>query len=224
MERLAEEFHPCPSAADANMRFSQNLRERNMDIQTVVDRAEIMDLIQLYCRGVDRVDEATLRSIYHDDATEDRGEGLFIGPAQEWVGWTIGLLPAFSYTQHCVMNMLIEVNGDVAHGETYFVAYHRFDETNGEDLEAALRIQGENPQDLEWPEGGSEFILAGRYLDRFERRNDVWKIAYRKMINDWCRTRPLAQEWFHENPTAYRGVRRIADSRLDSELHPRRLK
>ena len=122
------------------------------------------------------------------------------------------------------MNMLIEVNGDVAHGETYFVAYHRFDETNGEDLEAALRSQGQNPQDLAWPEGGSELLLGGRYLDRFERRSKVWKIAYRKMINDWCRAQPVAQDWFHENPTAYRGVRRIADSRLDSELHPRRLK
>jgi len=36
-----------------------------MDIQTVVDRAEIMDLIQLYCRGVRRIADSRLDSELH---------------------------------------------------------------------------------------------------------------------------------------------------------------
>ena len=128
-----------------------------MDLDTVLARAEITDLLGKYCRGVDRVDEATLRSIYHDDAVEDRGEDLFIGPAQEWVGWTLGLLPAFAATHHAIQNILIDVDGDVAHGETYFTAYHRFG--------GAAEGEGEvTTDDVAWPEGGTELLLAGRYL------------------------------------------------------------
>lgn len=188
-----------------------------MDLQTLSDRAEITDLLGLYCRGVDRVDEATLRSIYHDDAIEDRGEGLFIGPAQDWVGWTLGLLPAFAASHHAIQNVLIDVDGDVAHGETYFTAYHRFAEAPEADAQdASDAIGAVTTEDVEWPEGGTELLLAGRYLDRFERRDGAWKIAYRKMVCDWCRTAPAADGWFAENPTVYRGVRNIGGSRLDA--------
>jgi hypothetical protein len=188
-----------------------------MELQTISDRAEISDLLGLYCRGVDRVDEATLRSIYHDDAIEDRGEGLFIGLAQEWVGWTLGLLPAFSLSQHCIFNILIDVDGDTAYSETYFNAYHRFaDGIDDSSRDNALAGVAVTTDDVAWPTGGTELLLAGRYLDRFERRDGVWKIAYRKMICDWCRVRPVADGWFEENPTAYRASRTIADSHLES--------
>lgn len=190
-----------------------------MDLQTLLDRQAIMDLLALYCRGLDRVDEATLRSIYHDDAIEDRGEGLFIGRAQDWVGWTLSVLPVFSATQHGLFQTLIDIDGDRAHGETYFQAYHRF--SGAPDPEAQKFVTGQEvaADEIVWPQGGTELILAGRYLDRFERRAGVWKIAYRKMICDWCRTQPVAEDWFATNPTAYRGVRRLADSRLGAPLH-----
>lgn len=183
-----------------------------MDIQTLSDRAEITDLLNLYCRGVDRVDEATLRSIYHEDAIEDRGEGLFIGNAQEWVSWTIDLLPVFAMTQHNIQNCLIEVTGDTARSETYFIAYHRFDNPEPDDNTESRTDAGGRQDDLQWPGDEMELILAGRYLDRFEKRQGKWKISYRKMVCDWCRTQEVADGWFHENPTAYRGVRNINDS------------
>lgn len=195
-----------------------------MDVQTLLDRQAISDLIALYSRGLDRIDEATLRSIYHEDAIEDRGEGLFIGRAQDWVDWTLTVLPLFSATQHGILQSLIDVEGDIAYGETYFQAYHRFADTSGENPDAnAFRLAtAEDVSDeLVWPEGDTEVILAGRYLDRFEKRRGIWKIAYRKMICDWCRTQSVADDWFVSNPTAYRGVRSIADSRLDWQIHKR---
>lgn len=183
-----------------------------MDIQTLSDRAEISDLLALYCRGLDRRDEATLRAIYHEDAIEDRSEGQFIGPAQEWVGWALSILPVFELTQHTILNSLVEIEGDTAYGETYFNAYHRFAAPEKSDEKNA--VNEDIPEDIKWPEGGTELILAGRYLDRFERRNGVWKIAYRKMVCDWCRTQPVADQWFEENPTAYRSVPHISDARL----------
>lgn len=204
-------------------------RQETTELQKLLDRQAITDLIALYCRGLDRVDEATLRDIYHPDAIEDRGAGLFIGPAQEWITWTMTVLPVFTMTQHCILNCLIDLDGDVAHGETYFQAYHRFgavedkqEELNGHaGSRDALRYANVPESELTWPEGDTEVILAGRYLDRFERRNGVWKFAYRKMICDWCRTQPVADEWFETNPTAYRGRRGIEDSHLDSAIHHR---
>ncbi|MFA7441024.1 MAG: nuclear transport factor 2 family protein [Sphingomonadaceae bacterium] len=181
------------------------------NLQRLVDRQEITDLIYLYCRGLDRADEATLRRIYHEDAIEDRGPGLFVGNAHEWIGWTMKVLPAFVVTQHCVLNILLDIDGDTAFGESYFQAYHRF--AGG---------PGTERTEIKWPEAGTEMILAGRYLDRFERRDNVWKIAHRRMVNDWCRTQPVADAWFDENPTAYRAVKDISDASLRGEIEPGR--
>lgn len=184
-----------------------------MDVQTLLDRAEIGDLLALYCRGIDRCDEATLRGIYHADAIEDRGAGLFIGNAQEWVGWTLQLLPTFRSTQHCIMNSLLEIDGDVAWGETYFNAYHRFGATEPQAASAGVAT-ADALAGIEWPEGETELVLAGRYLDRFERRAGCWKIAHRRMVCDWCHAGKAADGWFADNPGAWRGRRTIADARL----------
>src|SRR3954447_14093419 len=142
-----------------------------MDLQALADRAEIVDLVARYCRGMDRIDEATLRSIYHDDAIEDRGPGLFIGRAQDWVSWTLGLLPVFQMTQHHIMQTLIDLDGETAEGETYFMAYHRFSTADPAEAAQAASAPSGSTDELEWPEGETELLLAGRYLDRFERRD-----------------------------------------------------
>jgi hypothetical protein len=153
------------------------------------------------------MDEATLRSIYHDDATEDRGP--FVGNAQDWVAWALNNLSVAAVTHHGILNSLIEFTGDIAYGETYFHAYHRF----GAAPTAMIK-------DISWPEGDMELILGGRYLDRFERRDCKWKIAYRKTVRDWCRTQAVADGWFYSNPTAHRGTRNIADARLETVVCP----
>lgn len=181
------------------------------------DLTDIRNVLAAYCRGIDRRDERTLREIYHDDAIEDRGSGLFIGRAHDWIPWTLNLLPVFAVTQHCIFNSIIDLEGDTAHGETYFRAYHRFGKVHRQDVEASV---GEAlTKDVEWPEGDVELLLAGRYLDRFERRDGVWRFSYRKMVNDWVHARPIADGWFTENPTAYRSVPTIDDARLGSKLH-----
>ncbi len=187
-------------------------------LQRQQDLEDIRNLLAAYCRGLDRMDEPTLRAIYHDDAVEDRGSGLFIGLAHDWIGWTLKVLPVFSVTQHCILNSIIDLDGTQAHGETYFQAYHRFG--SNQRVEAQAATGQEIPQDIDWPDGDVELILAGRYLDRFEKRDGVWRFAYRKMVNDWVHTRPIAEQWFAENPTAYRSQRHIDDASLGSRLHP----
>ena len=41
-----------------------------------------------------------------------------------------------------------------------------------------------------------ELIAHGRYLDRYEKREGVWRILYRKIIYDWSEVRPYDKELF----------------------------
>lgn len=167
--------------------------------------------LALFCRGIDRVDEQTLRSVYHMDAIEDIGEGFFFGRAQDAITWRLSFLSTFASSQHCILNTLMEIVDDQAHCETYFQAYHRFHQD-----------QPEGSEQVNWPDSDAELLLAGRYLDRFEERDGEWRIAYRKVVFDWAHTGPVADSWFRDNPTAHRGAAIIEDARLGTSRHPER--
>jgi hypothetical protein len=125
-------------------------------VARLVDRAEIEDVLALYCRGVDRCDEATLAAVYHEDATDDHG--TFVGPAREFATWAVrGAQQYWHSSHHSVHNVLVEWLGDdVAHVESYVLAFNR----RAGDRDAVE-------------------VFAGRYVDRFERREGVWRIAHR---------------------------------------------
>jgi hypothetical protein len=74
---------------------------------------------------------------------------------------------------HFMGNELIEVDDDVANSEIYFVAYHR----------------------LQRDDGLHDLVFGGRYVDLFERREGVWKIAKRVCVNDWSRVEPVGEVW-----------------------------
>jgi hypothetical protein len=76
-------------------------------------------------------------------------------------------------TQHATSNMAIDLDGDKARAETYCQAYH----------------------EIEGPDGRTEMVVGGRYLDRLERRDGVWKIFSRVYVMDWNRNIPSTCEW-----------------------------
>jgi len=46
------------------------------------------------------------------------------------------------------------------------------------------------------PEGGNnDTIGSGRYLDRFEKRSDDWRIAKRTVLVDWWKDLPGTVDW-----------------------------
>jgi hypothetical protein len=147
------------------------------DLPRVIDemrsRQQIADLCHLYCRALDRVDEALLRSVFHPDSTHHHD--LFQGPSAEFCGYAIELLKTLDRTQHLLGNILIEFSGDVATAESYFLAYHR--------VAAGTRGPGMFANhDLSIAE---DVYVGGRYVDRFERRDGIWKIAHRTGIHEW---------------------------------------
>jgi ketosteroid isomerase-like protein len=125
------------------------------------DRQQIHDCLMRYSRGVDRLDRELLLSVYHEDAIDDHG--VFVGSAAEFADWAIAMHTRTHLShQHCVLNYTCELDGDVAHTETYymFVGMNR--------------------------EGPPLAMSGGRYVDRFEKRDGRWAIAARVCVRDWA--------------------------------------
>ncbi len=141
-------------------------------LQVLLDKQEIHETLMRYCRGIDRCDEALLRSVYHPDATDNHGQ--FNGQAAEFIPWALKSLQRDERTTHFVGNELIEVQGDVAWCESYLIAVHRRRDKNGAII---------------------DLTFGGRYVDRFERRHGSWKIAHRQVVFDWSRIDPVEKSF-----------------------------
>jgi hypothetical protein len=46
-------------------------------------------------------------------------------------------------------------------------------------------------------------VAAGRYLDRFERREGEWKISHRHAVYDWSTVAPSTDMWDRANMPGY---------------------
>ena len=149
------------------------------DIQAILDRQAIHDVLMRYARGIDRCDWALVESCYHPGAHDDHGR--FKGPVEEFMPWVKTQLERFDSTMHFLGNVLIELDGDTASAETYCVAYHRL---KGEDVDS---------------------IAGLRYVDRFERRAGAWRIADRAIVVEWNRIDPVDAPGF--GPEYRRGRR-----------------
>ncbi len=154
-------------------------------LEIMADKLECAELVARMAKGIDRCDADMVRACFHPDATDDHG--LFKGTAEEFITWVMPLLATMERTQHVIGQSLIEVDGDRAAGESYFVAHHT----------------------IKTPDGDVLMIAAGRYLDSFERRDGDWKVSHRHAIYDWNSTQPCTDGWDRDdpgNPSVY-GVR-----------------
>ncbi len=131
-------------------------------LRVVADQQEIHDLLVRYCRGVDRRDPRLILDAFHEDATDDHGQGI-ASPAD--LARSIAGSPVLRPYMHFVGNQLIEVDGDLAQAETYFISFQQRER----DGRQYTRTR------------------AGRYVDRLERRHGRWRIAHRTIVDDWNR-------------------------------------
>jgi ketosteroid isomerase-like protein len=131
------------------------------EFRALLDKAQIHDALMRYSRGVDRGDGELVMSVFHPDATLDMGRGP-MPPAALADGITTMTATG---TMHFIGNEYVEVDGDTAYSETYFISYATITDAG----KTANRSRG------------------GRYLDRFERRDGEWKIARRLLVDEWSR-------------------------------------
>jgi len=137
-------------------------------LQALLDREAIRDCLYRYCRGIDRLDEESLRSAYWPDATDRHG--AYDGPAAGFIDRALQKLRVAGRMVHMLGNILIELRGDAAAAESYFLAFQENAAADG---------------------SAQETLLCGRYVDRFERRDGEWRIAARTVTYDWVRAAPL---------------------------------
>jgi hypothetical protein len=135
--------------------------------QALLDRQAILDCVTAYTRGLDRLDAELIVSAYHPDAMDDHGM-IVAGPGP-FAEWAVDMHRRDTAgTLHYQATHSCEIDGDVAHAETYWLG--------------AVRHGG----------GEGLTFAGGRWLDRLERRGGQWKIVVRKCIPEWSGT-PLLQ-------------------------------
>lgn len=135
---------------------------------------EIRQKLHLYCRGIDRRDPDLLRTVFWPGSRAEYG--MFSGDGYEFAGEIAGWMDAggFVRTQHMLGNVTIVVEGDAAHSEAYLQAFHH--------------LRREDGTIFDW-------LVGGRYQDRFERRDGEWRIGYRRLIFEWYREWDDTRDW-----------------------------
>jgi hypothetical protein len=139
----------------------KDLRRLGEEVRYLMDRQQILDVLALYGRARDRQDwELLENSVFHRDAAFDTGELKdFVGDARQLSARAERLFDEFLATSHVIANHLCEIDGDVAHAETYATTY------------------------LVTRDGYVRSTHA-RYVDRLEKRDGTWKIALRRIVRD----------------------------------------
>lgn len=133
--------------------------DRQARLDELLDRQEIHDCLCRISRAIDRFDREAFLSAYHADAVIDAGS--LVGPPGEVYDKGAELHEhGQESTLHNLLNHYCDIDGDTAHTETYFF-YHGLNRD------------------------GSNWVGGGRYLDRLERREGVWKVAFRYTLMEW---------------------------------------
>ena len=137
------------------MNSDERLATLEAKVQELLDRQAILDCIQRNSRGNDRFDVDLITSSYHPDAVHELGPKHISGREYgEHANHSHGRL--FAANLHNVTTHSCQIDGNVAHAESY-------------SLGIFLDKSGETSR-----------LLAGRYIDRLEKRDGQWRIALRR--------------------------------------------
>ena len=128
-------------------------------VEYLLDRLQISDCLVRYLRGLDRHDAELIASAFWPDAQVNYGM-LFSGPRDEFVTWANELEARNAYHQHHVTTQTVDLDGDIAHVESYVLYIVRTNEN-------------------------MERVGAGRYIDVFEQRDGEWRIVLREFLAEF---------------------------------------
>ncbi len=144
-------------------------------LQEMLDEHQLHKLVHGYCRAVDRGDLELLKNLYHHDA-EDAHGGFSGGSAEDFIGQLAAARPYLRSMQHNITTVNFAIDGPIAEGEIYTIAIHTLN-------------AGDRDVDV---------IVGGRYLDKYEKRDDTWKFTARTIVTDWARVNdPSTVEFSH---------------------------
>lgn len=135
---------------------------RDQQIDALLDKQAITELIHAYANAADRHDHDKMRRLYHEDAIDDHGH-FAKGPAMDFIDKLPEIQKAMATLHHNITTVSLKLNGHHAEGEVYLLAMHQ--------------VKGEG--------GLYDVLIGGRYFDRYEKRAEVWKFSHRAIVADW---------------------------------------
>ncbi|MFL0355302.1 nuclear transport factor 2 family protein [Erythrobacter sp. GH1-10] len=136
------------------------------------DREAIRDVINAYAHAIDRRRWDMMAKLFHPRATF--GFGTVGGSWEEFVASARAIIDPCLATQHQLGQVQFGFAGeDLCHTETYMTAMHT--------------VPAGYPVTDVFPDKGKTYsaVIAGRYVDRFERINGEWRIMHREGFYDW---------------------------------------
>jgi ketosteroid isomerase-like protein len=146
-------MHEIPSET-----LEAKVESLSRQVAQLLDRQAILDVILHWTRALDRRDREMLLETFHPDAIDDHG--AFIGNREEFCDMVFGT-PGNErrFSHHLAGNHTVEIDGDVAHAETYVI--------------------GSIVKD------GTFMMVGGRYIDKLVKENGRWSILRRVLVTDW---------------------------------------
>lgn len=137
------------------MTAEQRIAELEKKLAYLTDRQEIYDCISSTSRGNDRFDKDLIVGGYHEGGIHELGQTEISGADYgDHANHAHGHL--FAVNLHNVTMHRCDIDGDTAHCESYVIGMFLDKECE------------------------TSRILAGRYLDRLERREGKWGIVLRR--------------------------------------------
>jgi hypothetical protein len=141
------------------------MHDRDAKIDALLAKQEIWECLVAQSRATDRCDRELYLSTFHDGAILSAGP--FVGSAEEMFEWAGAFQDqTYSATFHKLLQQSCDIDGDVAHTETYY-------------LFVGCVLGGE-----------TNILAGGRYIDRFERKDGRWGMMLRNNFVEWTSAVP----------------------------------
>ena len=145
----------------------------------VFDRLAVRGLVDAYALCVDGDDPGSAAELFTPEGelrifNRGQSEAVRERIGREAIAAAMAGLGRYDTTLHVVANHVVELDGDVASGVTYCLAHH--------------------VRDVEGPDGVTgpfDYVMAIRYLDRFVRTDEGWRIAQRHLQVEFTEDRPV---------------------------------
>ncbi|ELT42702.1 nuclear transport factor 2 family protein [Arthrobacter nitrophenolicus] len=142
--------------------------DHDLLVQLKAER-DIARVVTLAARASDRKDFEMRRACFHPDAVEDHGH--FSGTIDDSIAFLEPHHENYDMFLHFIATPSIEVEGKRAYAETYAIVVTQLKQHQVYTLSASPSA-----------------MIGCRFLDEFEERDGVWKIAKRTVAFEWSKT------------------------------------
>lgn len=136
------------------------------ELMALLEKERIRELLARWTRAADRADDKGIEDTYTEDSVDSHGR--FLGTGKEFAHRPLRHSAAVISTTHLMGQSIIDLDGDKAYCETYFVC-PEVREFDGE----VLYLQ-----------------IMGRYLDVVRKVDGRWLIESRRVVLDWASEGP----------------------------------